>query len=119
MKRKALSSISILGVSLAMGPIFIMGWIIGVAAGNFGGGKSEGQRGRVTSIVIPIWKWKIHLHHWLCSLGLVSVSSVYGLYIFNPYVTYGILGGLAFQGIYSYNDWYKIVHPRHQTERIE
>ena len=105
---------SALGVGVALGPIFIIGWVMGVVMGNFGGGKCEGQPGRVKSIIIPMWKWKIHLHHWLCSLGLIGVSSWYNVYIFNPYVTYGILGGIAFQGIYSYSDWYRIIVTRNQ-----
>ena len=112
MKRKVLSTISMIGASLAMGPVFVFSWIIGAIAGRLGGGKSVGAPGKVKSIVIPLGKWKLHLHHWLCSLGLISISSVYGVYLLNPHVTYGLLGGLAFQGIYSYSDWYKIIKSR-------
>ena len=112
MGRKILSTISIVGASLAMGPVFILSWILGAIAGEFGGGKSPGSPGKVKSIVIPMGRWNLHLHHWLCSLGLMSISSVYGIYLLNPHVTYGLLGGMAFQGIYSYSDWYKIIITR-------
>jgi len=107
-----------IGASLALGPVFVVGWIIGHLAGKFGGGKKAGVPGRVSSIVIPLGRWKLHLHHWLCSLGLISISSAYGVYLLNPHITYGILGGLAFHGIYSYSDWYKIIASRRQNRKV-
>lgn len=117
MKSKIISTLSMVGASLAMGPVFIVGWVLGLLVGNFGGGKASGKPGRVKSIVIPFWKWKIHLHHWLCSLGLIGISSAYGIYLLNPYVTYGLLGGLAFQGIYNYDDWHRVIISRRTVNR--
>ncbi len=118
LKRKLLSTVSLIAASLAMGPLFILSWVIGLAIGKMGGGKSAGKPGSVKSVIIPLWKWKIHFHHWLFSLGLISISAASDIYLMNPHVTWGLLGGLAFHGIYSYGDWHKIIIPRHRDQRI-
>ena len=109
MKKSVLSSISIVVATVTVGYIFVFSWLAGHLAGKLGGGKEDGQTGRVKSIVIPIGKWKLHLHHWLCSLSLMSASAASGYYLFGPHVTYGFLGGLAFQGIYCYSDWHRVL----------
>lgn len=107
--KKMLGTVSIIVASVTVGYVFVASWIAGHLLGKFGGGKSEGIPGRVNSIIIPLGKWKFHLHHWLCSLSLMSASAAFGFYLFGPHVTYGFLGGLAFQGIYCYDDWYRVV----------
>ena len=110
-----LSTVSIVVASLTVGYIFVFSWIAGHLAGNLGGGKIEGQAGRVKSIVIPIGaRWKLHLHHWICSLSLLTASAASGFFILGPHVTYGFLGGLAFQGIYCYSDWHRVLIRRRQ-----
>jgi len=118
MFNKFLGTTSIIIGSITLGYVFALSWLLGHAAGNFGGGRKAGEPGRVKSIIIPLGKWKLHLHHWLCSLGLIGISSASGIYFLNPNVTYGLLGGLAFQGIYSYTDWYKIVKSRLEVDDI-
>lgn len=114
LKKHVLSTISIVAASLTVGYIFVFSWAAGHIAGKLGGGMSEGQSGRVKSIIIPLGKWRLHLHHWLCSLSLLSASAASGFYLFGPHVTYGFLGGLAFQGIYCYSDWHRILIRRRQ-----
>ena len=80
-------------------------------------GKSVSKRGKLKSIVIPIQKWGIHLHHWLYSLLLIILSSVTGMHFVSPEVTYGLLGGLVFQGIYCYGDWHVILINRNAQDR--
>ena len=46
---------------------------------------------------------------------LVSLSFTTGMHFLTPEITYGLLGGLVFQGIYCYGDWHVILVSRHQT----
>ncbi len=113
--KKFLSTVSIIIASLTIGYIFVFSWVAGHLAGKLGGGQAEGKAGRVKSIIIPIGtRWKLHLHHWLCSLSLMSAIAASGLFVLGPHVTYGFLGGLAFQGIYCYDDWHRILIRRRQ-----
>lgn len=71
-----------------------------------------GERGKLRSFFIPLGKRKIHLHHWLISSGVMGFALFKGIYLLSPDLFYGFLGGLTFQGIYYYSDWYKILIPR-------
>ncbi len=42
-----------------------------------------------------------------------------GMHFLTPEITYGLLGGLVFQGIYCYGDWQVILVSRHQTRAKE
>ena len=113
--KKFLSTVSIIIASLTIGYSFVFSRVAGHLAGKLGGGQAEGKAGRVKSIIIPIGtRWKLHLHHWLCSLSLMSAIAASGLFVLGPHVTYGFLGGLAFQGIYCYDDWHRILIRRRQ-----
>ena len=50
---------------------------------------------------------------------LVILSSITGIYILTSTITYGLLGGLIFQGIYCYSDWHVILINRHETRARE
>ncbi len=119
MKTNILHIISLAVLTVVIGYAFVVSWVLGIAAGRFGGGKSVGERGRIRSVIIPLGKWKLHFHHWLVSLGLIGFSSAYGYHLMSAHITYGILGGLAFHGIYSYSDWYKVVLLRRGGKNIE
>jgi hypothetical protein len=41
------------------------------------------------------------------------------MHFLTPEITYGLLGGLVFQGIYCYGDWHVILVSRHQTRAGE
>ena len=102
-------------------PFFLSG-LLSFLASKYVAGNSVGERGKVKSIVIPFRRWGIHLHHWLYSLCLITISAATGLHFLTPTITYGLLGGLVFQGIYSYGDWHIILINRPQTsagERLE
>jgi len=86
---------------------------IGFLASKYIAGKSVGERGKVKSIVIPLRKWGVHLHHWLYSVFLMSLSFTTGIHFLTPEVTYGLLSGLVFQGVYCYGDWHIILVSRH------
>jgi hypothetical protein len=102
-----------------LGYLFLLSWLIGFLASKYMAGKSVGERGKVRSVVIPLRRWGVHLHHWLYSLFLISLSFTTGMHFLTPEITYGLLGGLVFQGIYCYGDWHVILVSRHQTRAGE
>lgn len=98
-----------------LGYLFFLTLLLGILASKYMAGNSVGERGKVRSIIIPFRRWRIHFHHWLYSLWLIGLSSATGMYFLTPTITYGLLGGIAFQGIYSYSDWHIILLKRHKT----
>jgi hypothetical protein len=115
MKKKLFTILSAVVLTITLGYLFLLSWLISFLASKYIAGKSTGERGKVRSIVIPFRRWAIHLHHWLYSLFLVSLSLTTGTHFLTPEITYGLLGGLVFQGIYCYGDWHIILVSRHQT----
>ena len=114
--KKKLSSILLTAVtSLMFGYLFILSWLIGMLASKYIAGKSSGETGKLKSVIIPFRRWRIHIHHWLYSLCLLGFSSAFGLHFLTPTITYGLLGGAVFQGIYFYDDWRVIVLERRKT----
>jgi hypothetical protein len=114
-KRKPITLLSILAVSIALGYLFFLSWLLGLLICKYMSGKSNGKRGKVPSIVIPLGRWKVHIHHWLYAGCLLVFCSITSVHLLTPVVTYGFLAGFVFQGIYFYSDWYKIVISRHKT----
>lgn len=108
-KKRVIAVITTLVAVLLFGYLFIISLLMGFLASRFIAGKSTGEKGRLGSIMIPFRKWRFHLHHWLYSLWLISVSLVTGMYFIAPAITYGTLGGVTFQGIYCYKDWHVIL----------
>jgi len=115
MKKKLVTILLTIVATITLGYLFFLSGLLGFLASKYVAGKSAGERGKVRPIVIPFRRWGIHLHHWLYSLGLISLSSVTGIHFLTPAVTWGLMGGLVFQGIYCYNDWHIILVSRHQT----
>jgi hypothetical protein len=87
-------------------------WSLGFIMAKFLGARSAGKRGIIKSIIIPLGKYELHLHHWFVGLGIGILGIVRDVYVLSPEIFYGFLGGLVFQGIFCYNDWYKIVKLR-------
>ena len=109
MKKKLVIILLTISASITLGYVFFLSWLFGFIATKYLAGKSVRERGKVKSIIIPFRGRVIHLHHWLCSLLLISLSSATGVYFLTPTMTYGLLGGLLFQGIYCYSDWHVIL----------
>ena len=85
--------------------------IIGFLIAKYSGGSKEGIQGRVRSIIIPLGKFKLHLHHWIICGLLMLTGLAKSIFIYvPPELFYGFLGGLAWQGVYSYDDWYKVIY---------
>ena len=115
MKKRLFAIPSIIVATIMLGCLFFLSLLLGFLASKYVAGKSVGERGKVRSIVIPLRRWGIHLHHWLHSLCLMGLSFTTNMHFLTPGITYGLLGGLVFQGIYSYGDWHVILISRHQT----
>ena len=114
MKKKIAGAILLLAVAIIVSYLAVVSWFTGFLIAKYGGGKVDGVQGRVRSIMIPLGRYKLHLHHWLICSGLIVIGIVRSFYLFMPpEIFFGLLGGLAFQGVYCYNDWHRIIHRRH------
>jgi len=111
MKRK-ISLFVLLSTGIIFGYLSFISWAGGFLIAKYLGGKTNGERGRLRSFFIPLGKRKIHLHHWLISSWIMAFAMLKGVFLVSPEVFCGFLGGLVFQGIYYYTDWYKILVPR-------
>lgn len=117
MKMKRLTILSTLIASIMLGYLFLLSWLLGFFAARYVAGESAGVRGRLGSIIIPFRRWRLHIHHWLYSLWLMGISLATGIHFLTPSITYGLLGGLVFQGIYYYNDWHIVLTTRKQVPK--
>ena len=115
MKKKLVSVLLAIAATITLGYLFFLSLLLGLLASKYMAGESVGEQGKIRSIVIPFRRWKFHLHHWLYSLCLLGFCSITGIHFLTPTITYGLLGGLVFQGIYCYSDWHIILIRRHQT----
>ena len=100
----------LLGIAIALISLELyLGVLFGYFLGKFLSAKKTGQENKwgIKSIVLHIGRWKLHLHHWFYGLGILT--SLFFLNLSLPQFSYGFLGGLIFQGIISYPDWYKVL----------
>jgi hypothetical protein len=116
MKRKLIAIISTVIAGFMFGYLFLLSLLIGFLASKYVAGKSSGKQGRLKSIILPFRRWRVHLHHWLYSLWLIGFSFLTGMYFLTPVITYGLLGGSAFQGVYCYGDWHIIFISRYKIK---
>ena len=103
--KKFLLSIPIALISLEI----YFGIILGYFFGRFIAGKKPGQRGLIKSIVIKFGSYRLHLHHWLLSLGILISNLAISFFIPFPQFSLSFLGGLMIQGIICYPDWNRIL----------
>ena len=90
--------------------------ICGFLIAKYSGGKEDGIQGRVRSVIIPLGKFKLHLHHWIICVLLMFVGLVKSIFIYvPPEIFYGLLSGLAWQGLYSYSDWHRVIYRRYSN----
>ncbi len=115
MKKRLVFILLTIVTTITLGYLFFLSLLLGFLGSKYMAGKSLGERGKLRSIVIPFIRWRIHLHHWLYSLWLIGLSCATGIHFLTPTITYGLLGGVTFQGIYSYSDWHMILIKRHRT----
>ncbi len=65
--------------------------------------------GKIKSIEFSLGSYEIHLHHWFYSSLALAILFISGVYQLFPIFLLGFGGGVVFEGIYRYNDWYKIL----------
>ena len=90
MKKRLFTILSTGVFTIILGYLFLLSWLIGFLASKYMAGKSIGERGKVRSVVIPLRRWGVHLHHWLYSLLLISLSFTTGMHFLTPAITYGL-----------------------------
>jgi len=110
--KKKVTLASLFSASIILGYLSVAFWFLGFIIAKFLSTKADGKRGIVKSIIIPLGKYELHMHHWLICFGIGIIGIIKNVYLLSPEIYYGFLGGLVFQGIYCYNDWHKIVKPR-------
>jgi len=117
MKRKLVFISPLLAAGIILlGYLFFVGWLLGFLLTKYMAGKTSGKQGRIKSIVIPFGNYKIHFHHWLISSGIIIFSLIINVRFLTSAVSYGVLSGSVFQGIYYYSDWHRIlIARRHQN----
>lgn len=84
--------------------------------------RETAQPSRLPSIVVPFGNYRLHLHHWLissCALLAAFVLLDASLLAFPSEMLYGALSGIAFQGIYCYDDWHRIVKRRWLPDAVK
>ena len=116
MKKKIACILVLQAVSISLGYIFFICCLLSFLITRILAGKASGEQGRLKSILIPLGRHKLHVHHWLISAGVISLSVTTNVCLGAPAIFYGALGGLVFQGVYCYSDWHKILVTRkHQN----
>lgn len=85
---------------------FLIGSFIGFVAAHTASGKHEGQEGRLRSLTFQCKGRTVHLHHWLLSSTLISISIIAHVY---SAFTLGILSAVAAQGL-SYKDRFRLIY---------
>ncbi len=117
--RKKLICIGLLPAGVGFGYLFYISWGIGLAVSKYFSGEKDGRPGRVKSIIISWRRYELHLHHWFLSSLAGAIIAVEGSSLVIPELLYGFIGGLVFQGIYCYSDWYRIVKRINITSTLE
>ena len=111
-KRKV-TLVALLATCIVLGYLSFIAWFIGFLLAKYLGSNRVGEPSKLRSHFIPLGKYRIHLHHWLLSSCAIIVFAVFeGAYVLPSDLFYGFFGGIVFQGIYCYSDWYKILIPR-------
>jgi len=86
-----------------------LGVLMGYFTAKLLSGEEPGIPGKVKSLRFGIGKYQLHLHHWVICLGILISGLTLKFFPFSPQLSCGILGGVIFQGITCYPDWYKIL----------
>ena len=112
-KRK-ITLIALLATSIVLGYLSFISCFIGFLLARYFGNKTSGESCRLLqSRIIPLGKYRIHIHHWLWSSCAIVLFAVFeGAYVLPSDLFYGFFGAIVFHGIYYYNDWYKVLIPR-------
>jgi hypothetical protein len=117
--RKKIVLIGLVAVFLFLGVFCYKTWFAAFFMTKLLSGHAEGRQGIIRSIVIPWRDYRLHLHHWFLALVLGGAFLAKGFYILPPEVFYGFLSAVIFQGVYCYEDWYRIIKRRGVLPALE
>ena len=107
-----------IGLTIALALISLelgLGIIFGYFTARLLAGKQTGQQGIIKSLTFQFGDYKLHLHHWLLSFGVLAFAFFFNLFHFHFF--YGFIGGWVIQGVFSYKDWKKILIKRNQGDQ--
>jgi len=111
-KRK-ITLLVLLSTGIILGYLSFITWSVGFLLVKYLGSKAVGEPSKVRSYLIPLGKYKIHLHHWLLSSCVIISFVVFkGAHVLPSNLVYGFFGAIVFHGIYFYSDWYRVLIPR-------
>ncbi len=114
MKRK-ITVLILLSTGIILGYLSFIACSVGFLLFKYCGSKKVGEPSKLLrSYIVPLGKYKIHLHHWLLSSCAIIIFAVFkGAYVLPSDLFYGFFGAIVFHGIYSYSDWYRVLIPRY------
>ncbi|MFW0858835.1 MAG: hypothetical protein AAGB97_01415 [Dehalococcoidia bacterium] len=84
MKKRIAGLILLLTVAIVVSYLAVVSWFTGFLIAKYGGGKVEGVQGRVRSILIPLGRHRLHLHHWILCSGAIILGMVRNFHLFLP-----------------------------------
>ena len=64
---------------------------------------------RINSVVLSLGNYRLHFHHWMMGTLALVLTIFYNITPLMDQLFFGFLGGLIFQGIFSYSDWHRIL----------
>ena len=112
-KRK-ITLLVLLSTGIILGYLSFIAWSVGFLLAKYLGSKTVGEPSKIRSYFIPLWKYEIHLHHWiLSSCAIIAFAVFKGAYVLPSDLFYGFFGAIVFHGIYCYSDWHRILIPRY------
>jgi hypothetical protein len=110
--RKKIILIGLTAAFIFLGIFSYKTWFVAFVATKYLSGRRDGKQGIVRSVIIPWRSYRLHLHHWLLALIVGGVFAVAGFPLLAPEIFLGGLSAIVFQGIYCYEDWYRIIKRR-------
>jgi len=117
--RRKIVLIGLVAVFIFLGVFCYKTWFAAFFITKFLSGRTEGAQGVIRSIVIPWREYRLHLHHWFLALVVGGAFLARGLYVLTPEVFYGFVSAVIFQGVYCYEDWYRIIRRRATLPALE
>jgi len=109
-RTRGIIAISVLSASLIFGYLyFLISSISAYMITKYLSARETAESSKIPSIVLPLGKYKLHLHHWLIASVGIAVVLIEGAWFFRSDLAYGALSGIAFHGVHCYDDWHRIL----------
>ena len=81
--------------------------------------KETAQSSKIPSVVLPLGKYRLHLHHWLIASAGIAVVLIQGAWFMRLDLVYGALSGIVFHGVHCYDDWHKILISKQRYSNLD